>query len=88
MSESAKLELEGKTYDLPIITGTQNERALDIRALRGQSGYITLDSGFGNTGSVQSSITYIDGRKVSSSIAVFRSKKSQRKVTLSKQATY
>lgn len=63
MSESAKLELEGKTYDLPIITGTQNERALDIRALRGQSGYITLDSGFGNTGSVQSSITYIDGEK-------------------------
>lgn len=63
MSDTAKLELEGKTYELPIVTGTQNEKAIDIKSLRGESGYITLDSGYGNTGSTQSSITYIDGDK-------------------------
>ena len=63
MSDNAKLEIEGKNYDLPIITGTQDEKAVDIRNLRAESGYITLDSGFGNTGSVESSITFIDGDK-------------------------
>ena len=64
MSDKAKLELEGTTYELPIITGTQNEKAIDISKLRADSGYITLDTGFGNTGSVQSDITFIDGEKV------------------------
>lgn len=63
MSDLAKLELEGKTYSFPVITGTQNEKAVDIRTLRNESGYITLDSGYGNTGSTESSITYIDGEK-------------------------
>ena len=63
MSDIAKLEMEGQTYDLPIITGSQDEKAVDIRKLRAESGYITLDSGFGNTGSVQSAITFIDGEK-------------------------
>ena len=63
MSDTAKLEIEGKTYDLPIVTGTQNEKAVDIKKLRGESGYITIDAGFGNTGSVESAITYIDGEK-------------------------
>ena len=51
MSETAKLELDGKTIELPVVTGTENEKAIDIRTLRAETGYITLDNGFGNTGS-------------------------------------
>tara|TARA_B110000046_G_scaffold182684_2_gene217201 strand:- start:474 stop:1760 length:1287 start_codon:yes stop_codon:yes gene_type:complete len=61
MSEIAKIELDGKFYELPIITGSENEKALDISKLRGQSGYITLDRGFKNTGSCTSAITFLDG---------------------------
>lgn len=62
MSEKiAKIELDGKTYELPVIVGTENEKAIDISALRSQSGYITLDRGFKNTGSTKSAITYLDG---------------------------
>ncbi|MGV6861549.1 MAG: citrate synthase [Putridiphycobacter sp.] len=61
MSEIAKLELEGKTIELPIITGTENEKALDISKLRGETGYITLDKGFKNTGSCSSAITFLNG---------------------------
>ncbi len=60
---AAKLELDGKTYELPIIEGTEGERAIDISRLRPDSGYITLDEGYGNTGSCKSSITFIDGEK-------------------------
>lgn len=63
MGDTAKLEMEGKSIELPIVSGTQNEKAVDITKLRSETGFITLDSGFGNTGSVQSSITYIDGEK-------------------------
>jgi citrate synthase len=63
MSEIAKIELDGKFYELPIITGSENEKALDISKLRGQSGYITLDRGFKNTGSCTSAITFLDGEK-------------------------
>lgn len=63
MSEFAELNLEGKTYKLPIVVGTQNEKAIDIKKLRDESGYITLDSGYGNTGACNSSITFIDGDK-------------------------
>tara|TARA_R110002072_G_scaffold534_8_gene4267 strand:+ start:18123 stop:19406 length:1284 start_codon:yes stop_codon:yes gene_type:complete len=63
MSEVAKLELDGKIIELPIITGTENEKAIDIRSLRAQTGYVTLDNGFMNTGSCQSEITYLDGEK-------------------------
>lgn len=61
-SSTAKLSLpDGKSIDLPIIVGTENEHAIDISTLRAKTGYITLDDGFGNTGSCQSAITYIDG---------------------------
>jgi len=61
MSKTAKLELDGKTYELPIVIGSENEKAVDISKLREQSGYITLDDGYANTGSCRSSITFIDG---------------------------
>ncbi len=59
----AKLELEGKTYELPVIIGSEGEKAIDISSLRSSSGYITLDEGYGNTGSCVSNITFIDGEK-------------------------
>ncbi|MCY4443204.1 MAG: citrate synthase [Proteobacteria bacterium] len=59
--ETCRLELGSKSYELPVITGTQQEKAIDITSLRAKSGYITLDSGYGNTGSTQSEVTYIDG---------------------------
>src|SRR5438445_11899795 len=63
MDKSAELKLDGKTYQLPIVEGTENERAFDISSLRSQSGYITLDDGYANTGSCLSKITFIDGEK-------------------------
>jgi len=63
MNPVAKLEIDGKTYELPIVVGTEGERAIDIRALRKLSGLITLDEGYANTGSCQSAISYIDGEK-------------------------
>jgi len=63
-ADKAELKLpDGKVIELPIITGTENEKGLDIRKLRAETGYITLDSGFGNTGSCQSKITYINGEE-------------------------
>lgn len=61
MSEIAKLELDGKTYEFPVIEGSENEKGIDISKLRATTGYITLDSGFKNTGSTKSAITYLDG---------------------------
>ncbi len=63
MSRTAKLELDGKSYELPIVEGTEKELAIDISSLRAQTGYITLDDGYGNTGSCSSAITFIDGDK-------------------------
>lgn len=63
MTETARIELEGKDYELPIVRGTMGEKALDISKLRAQTGYITLDDGYGNTGSCKSQITFIDGDK-------------------------
>jgi citrate synthase len=59
----AKLTLDGKTYELPIIEGSEGEKAIDIRQLRAQTGYITLDSGYMNTGSCGSEITFLEGSK-------------------------
>ncbi len=59
----AKLELDGKTYEFPVVIGSEGERAIDISSLRSKSGYITLDEGYGNTGSCISNITFIDGEK-------------------------
>ena len=62
-TQKAKLILDEKTYELPIVVGTEGEKAIDITKLRAQTGYITLDEGFANTGSCISKITYIDGEK-------------------------
>ena len=60
---SAKLKLPNKEIDLPIITGTESENGIDISKLRQETGYITLDPGYANTGSCKSDITFIDGEK-------------------------
>ena len=62
-NDFAHLHLDNTLYDLPIITGTTGERAIDIRGLLRDTGCITLDSGYMNTGSCQSQITYLDGEK-------------------------
>jgi len=63
MSEVAKLRLGEETVDLPVVVGTENERALDVSKLRARTGHITLDEGYVNTGSAASGITYLDGEK-------------------------
>ena len=63
MSKKAELHYDGNVYDLPVLTGIENETALDISKLRDQSGLITLDRGFKNTGSCKSAITFLNGEK-------------------------
>ncbi len=63
MEKTAELTLDGKSYKLPVVEGTENELGVDISSLRNQSGYITLDDGYANTGSCKSAITFIDGDK-------------------------
>ncbi len=63
MSKTAKLILDGTELELPLVVGTEGERALDIRHLREQTGLITLDPGYGNTGSCESAITFVDGER-------------------------
>jgi citrate synthase len=63
MSKEAKLELDGKVYVLPTVEGSEGEKAVDVSSLRANTGYITLDEGYGNTGSCVSKITFIDGEK-------------------------
>lgn len=61
--KTAKLILDGKELELPVVEGTEHERAIDISQLRAKTGYITLDEGYRNTGSAQSAITFIDGER-------------------------
>ncbi len=61
MNEKATLHIGNKSYDLDMTTGTENEKCIDIQELRSTTGCITMDPGFGNTGSCFSSITYVDG---------------------------
>lgn len=61
--DSAKLVLDGKEYILPVKVGAENEVGIDISKLRASSGAVTIDSGYGNTGSCLSAITFIDGEK-------------------------
>jgi citrate synthase len=62
-SETAQLTIDGVVYELPIVESSTGEKAVDIRSLRGQTGCITLDSGYMNTGSCISNITYLDGER-------------------------
>jgi len=61
MSETAQLIIGDKTYDLPVIEGTEGEKAIDISKLRDLTGYVTLDIGYKNTGATKSAITFLDG---------------------------
>ena len=63
MADSATLTYDGESHDLPIVNGTENETAIDIRGLRSTTGLVTLDSGYGNTGACESDVTFIDGEK-------------------------
>ncbi len=63
MSKTAILEYEGKKYEFPVITGTENEPAIDISKLRDLTGAITLDPGYKNSGSCESKITFLDGEE-------------------------
>ena len=63
MSEFAELNVEGKSYKLPLIEGSEKEKGFDISKLRGESGLITVDTGYKNTGATQSAITFLDGEK-------------------------
>ena len=63
MSETASITYNGKTIELPVIVGSENERGIDIATLRDRTGLITYDDGFGNTGSCKSDVTFIDGEK-------------------------
>jgi len=63
MSDKATLEYKGNTYEFPVIEGSENELAINIKTLRGASGMITIDPGYKNTGSCESAITFLDGEK-------------------------
>ena len=61
MAKTASLNLDGKDYPLPIIEGSEGEKAIDTRTLRTTTGHIAFDQGYGNTGSCESKITFLDG---------------------------
>jgi citrate synthase len=63
MTKNATLNYAGESVELPVVVGTENETAVNISALRAKAGWITLDSGYANTGACQSSITFIDGEQ-------------------------
>ena len=63
MSDTAILNYDGKKYELPVVTGTENEHGLDVSKLRKDTGLVTLDYGYLNTGSTKSAITYVNGEK-------------------------
>jgi len=63
MSEKATITYSGTSTEFPVVVGSENERGIDISRLRDQTGLITFDDGFGNTGSCSSDITFIDGEK-------------------------
>ncbi|MFW6059947.1 MAG: citrate synthase [Phycisphaeraceae bacterium] len=62
-NQTAKLQLTDQSLDLPVVVGSENEHAFDIGELRSKTGYVTLDEGYGNTGSCQSGITFINGEE-------------------------
>lgn len=63
MAEVAEIKLGDQVYNFPVITGTEGEKAIDISKLRDETGFITLDTGYKNTGATQSAITFLDGEQ-------------------------
>lgn len=63
MSDTAKIVIGGAAHDLPIVVGTEGDRAVDITKLRITTGHVTLDEGYANTGSCRSAITFVDGER-------------------------
>jgi citrate synthase len=63
MSDSVKLSYQDKTFEFPLIEGTEKEKGIDIKSLRAQTGLITYDPGYKNTGSCESEITFLDGEE-------------------------
>ncbi len=63
MANVAELTVDGKTYQFPTLEGSEHEKAIDISNLRDQTGFITLDKGYKNTGATQSGITFLDGEE-------------------------
>ena len=61
--KTAKLTLNGEEYEFPVLEGTENELGIDFTKLRAKTGAISLDPGYGNTGSCTSTVTFIDGEK-------------------------
>ncbi|CAG5074695.1 Citrate synthase 1 [Dyadobacter sp. CECT 9623] len=63
MSQIAELTLDGQKFEFPVIEGSEQEKAIDIAKLRDQTGYITIDAGYKNTGATKSAITFLDGEE-------------------------
>ena len=63
MEDSIDIIYKGKSYNFPLISGSENEKAIDIKNLRAKTGLITLDPGYKNTGSCESEISFLDGEK-------------------------
>ncbi|MFO7494433.1 MAG: citrate (Si)-synthase, partial [Desulfobacterales bacterium] len=63
MAETVKITFDGQTVELPLLVGTEGEKAIDISRLRAQTGLITWDPGLANTGSCSSAITFMDGER-------------------------
>ena len=63
MPEGIKLTVEGKEIEFPVVVGSENEKALDTKLSKKETGYITLDNGFVNTGSCSSAVTFLDGEQ-------------------------
>ena len=63
MNKTAKVDVNGQSVELPLVIGSENEVGIDISALRGQTGAITMDWGYGNTGSAESGITFLNGEE-------------------------
>ena len=64
MSETVRLSYKGKDFEFALIEGSENEKGIDIKSLRSQTGLITYDPGYKNTGSCKSDITFLDGEEV------------------------
>jgi citrate synthase len=61
MTDKARIEIDGQTYETPVLVGSEGERGIDIRQLRAETGAVTYDPGYGNTAETQSAVTFIDG---------------------------